>query len=754
MSDITIWGPGGTAEGGSSACGCFLNGVGAPAPALGDDGDFYLDTLNSNLYGPKTLGDWGTPVSLIGPAGPQGIQGVTGAQGPQGIPGPKGVKGDTGLTGATGATGATGPAGADGADGSQIYSDVVDPISTDGAPGDYWLNKATSTLWGPKDALTNWVGTSLLLKGATGATGPAGADGTDSPIVDLHVGQQNITNNTTAIAVTGAAVDPTLHAAADFIQVTGIFDVVPHGYNNGVTQQTNQLTINRTGAYKISLWASYSNSTNNATVGFRFAVNGVISLSRTPKNKTTTAADYKILSAHGVHQFAAGDIITLWVASDVTTNITITDAVFSVQELIATGYDLEIEDEGVPIATTPVSLDFVGAGVTVTDTGSGNLQINIPGGGSTITVQDEGTPLTTAVTLFNFAGAGVTVTEPVADQVLVTIPGGGGGSIAVQEEGVTVSTSGTLNFVGAGATATDVGGVATVSIPGGISGVAVQEEGTSVVTSATMNFVGAGVTATNVGGTATVTVPGNPLEVKDEGVSLTTNALSIDFAGAGVTVTEPTPDNLLVTIPGGGGGGSQAGVASSLASGDYHLPYDLIYPWADLAVLPVVAGVIFGIIVIDSEITINSLTIDVTTSSAASTIDLAIYKFLGAGKPGAALAFGQGSGGTIAIVDILISPSVTLAPGVYFYAISASSSSIQCTGATSVTYGGAYETMLLRSDGIESLRSATEFVEVRVPDASLPGGSYTLGMNMTGLNLTASNAPSIAGRRLIFLRKA
>lgn len=701
MSDITIWGPGGTGEGGSSACGCFLNGEGAPAPALGDDGDFYLDTLNSDLYGPKTLGDWGTPVSIIGPAGPQGIQGVTGAQGPQGIPGPKGVKGDTGLTGATGATGATGPAGAEGADGSQIYSDVVDPISTDGAPGDYWLNKATSTLWGPKDEFTFWVGTDLLLKGDTGDTGPAGTDGADSPIVDLHVGQQNITNNSTSIAVSAATVDPTLHAAADFIQVTGIFDTVPHGFNNGVTQQTNQLTINRSGAYKISIWASYSNSANNATVGFRFAVNGVISLSRTPKNKTTTAADYKILSAHGVHQFAAGDVITLWVASDVTTNVTITDAVFSVQELIATGYDLTIEDEGTPVVTTPVSLDFVGAGVTVTDTGGGNLEVNIPGGGgggSTITVQDEGTPLTTAVTLLNFAGAGVTVTEPVADQVLVTIPG---------------TDTNTTDLI-------------------------VSDEGTPVVTTDEINFVGAGVTVTDVSGEATVTIPGNPLTISDEGTPLSTAAISIDFAGAGVTVTEPTPDNLLVTIPGGGGGG-QVGLASQLPSNGYYLAATFDSPTWSSGLQITTGSMIIWPFYLDSQATFDGVEMNINTASGTAVHDVNIYEFLGNGKPGNAL-ISVNVPVTSTGISAVSFTGVTLDPGWYFIGIHAATATAGFWGVSSSGLeGNQLIPSLLVSDVWNGLATATEFQSRRIADTALIGGSYTLGGDLTGTDMTTSN---------------
>lgn len=68
----------------------ILSGSGAPDSGDGADGDFYYRTSNSQFYGPKTAGSWGSGVSLIGATG------ATGA---------------AGSTGATGATGATGPAG-------------------------------------------------------------------------------------------------------------------------------------------------------------------------------------------------------------------------------------------------------------------------------------------------------------------------------------------------------------------------------------------------------------------------------------------------------------------------------------------------------------------------------------------------------------------------------------------------------------------------------------------------------------------
>jgi hypothetical protein len=47
----------------------ILNGSGVPSSGLGVNGDFYIDTTASRIYGPKASGAWGGGVSLIGPAG-------------------------------------------------------------------------------------------------------------------------------------------------------------------------------------------------------------------------------------------------------------------------------------------------------------------------------------------------------------------------------------------------------------------------------------------------------------------------------------------------------------------------------------------------------------------------------------------------------------------------------------------------------------------------------------------------------------
>jgi hypothetical protein len=44
----------------------ILNGTTAPDNTIGIVGDFFLNTTNMNLYGPKTDSGWGTPTDLVG----------------------------------------------------------------------------------------------------------------------------------------------------------------------------------------------------------------------------------------------------------------------------------------------------------------------------------------------------------------------------------------------------------------------------------------------------------------------------------------------------------------------------------------------------------------------------------------------------------------------------------------------------------------------------------------------------------------
>jgi hypothetical protein len=96
----------------------ILNGTVVPANSLGENGDFYINTVTSILYGPKTAAGWGTGKSIVG---------------------------------------------AKGTAGSKILSGTVTPAATIGATGDYYLDKTSYSFYGPKTS-TGW-GTAISLKG-------------------------------------------------------------------------------------------------------------------------------------------------------------------------------------------------------------------------------------------------------------------------------------------------------------------------------------------------------------------------------------------------------------------------------------------------------------------------------------------------------------------------------------------------------------------------------------------------------------
>lgn len=98
-----------------------LSGTAVPAASVGKTGDFYINTATSTFYGPKTAAGWGTGTSILG---------------------------------------------AKGTAGSKILSGTVTPAATVGATGDYYLDKTSSSFYGPKTS-TGW-GTAISLKGKTG----------------------------------------------------------------------------------------------------------------------------------------------------------------------------------------------------------------------------------------------------------------------------------------------------------------------------------------------------------------------------------------------------------------------------------------------------------------------------------------------------------------------------------------------------------------------------------------------------------
>lgn len=102
-------------------------GDGPPDADIGSINDYYLDQTAADLYGPKTQDGWGVPISLQGPPGEDGQDGEAGV------------------------------------DGSQIFAGTTEPDGSTGSPGDYYLNRSTFDLYGPKTE-SGW-GTPINLQG-------------------------------------------------------------------------------------------------------------------------------------------------------------------------------------------------------------------------------------------------------------------------------------------------------------------------------------------------------------------------------------------------------------------------------------------------------------------------------------------------------------------------------------------------------------------------------------------------------------
>ncbi|PAU95650.1 hypothetical protein CK503_00880 [Aliifodinibius salipaludis] len=106
-------------------------GPDAPTEDIGNEGDYYLNSNTGEYYGPKDSNGWGNPIIVL-----MGEDGQDGAD------------------------------GQDGEDGSQIYSGNGAPDASLGVEGDYYLDKDSYELYGPKTS-SGW-GSPLNLKGADG----------------------------------------------------------------------------------------------------------------------------------------------------------------------------------------------------------------------------------------------------------------------------------------------------------------------------------------------------------------------------------------------------------------------------------------------------------------------------------------------------------------------------------------------------------------------------------------------------------
>jgi hypothetical protein len=317
---------------------------------VGSNGDFYLNTTNGDIYGPKTAGAWGSVIFNI-------------AEGQQGPAGPQG------------STGATGAAGAAGADGRTLLSGTSAPSSGTGANGDFFINTTASIIYGPKAGGAWPTGVSMVgPTGATGATGPTGPSGPTGP-----TGTQGAAGATGATGPQGAKGDTGDTGAQGPAGATGATGLAgatgPQGSTGptgatgatgpaGVVASTAPITYNA-GTQTVGITAATTSAAGSMSSADKTKLDGVAT------GATANAADAQLRdrSTHtGTQAFntLTGAPIEIGIAcSDETTSLTTGTAKVTFR---------------MPVAMT---LTAVRLNVNTAPTGSA-LVVNIKEGGTTV----------------------------------------------------------------------------------------------------------------------------------------------------------------------------------------------------------------------------------------------------------------------------------------------------------------------------------------------------------------------------------
>ncbi|SOY60146.1 conserved hypothetical protein; putative exported protein [Cupriavidus taiwanensis] len=167
----------------------MLSGTTDPGPGIGKDGDYYLNTVTWMMFGPKANGVWPAGVSLAGPGGNTGAAGNTILSGSVDPTDGVGNNGDYYINTSTSTlfgpkANGTWPAGvplgsttgSPPPSGGAVLTGAGAPDNSLGNNGDYYLDTSTWTLYGPK-ADGVWPAGVTLTGGSGSGTGGTGGTG-------------------------------------------------------------------------------------------------------------------------------------------------------------------------------------------------------------------------------------------------------------------------------------------------------------------------------------------------------------------------------------------------------------------------------------------------------------------------------------------------------------------------------------------------------------------------------------------------
>jgi hypothetical protein len=263
------------------------SGTSAPGAGIGNNGDFYINTATWVIYGPKAGGSWPSGQSILG---------------------------------ATGSSGNT------------IWNGTSAPSNAVGANGDFYINTATSTIYGPKAAGAWPAGVSLV--GATGATGQAGATGISwqgiySPTTAYTQGQGVSYNGIGYVALsstTGNAPTNTSYWAAVSLStnrnrlINGEMRIDMR--HNGLSQ-TVAVSDSGDTLYRVDRWAVTATGANITAIQYTLGSGQwKNSLRLTEASSNTGFSVYQRILSNNSYDLAGGTVtLSVYLASSTLTSI-------------------------------------------------------------------------------------------------------------------------------------------------------------------------------------------------------------------------------------------------------------------------------------------------------------------------------------------------------------------------------------------------------------------------------------------------
>lgn len=141
-------------------------------------------------------------------------------------------------------------------------------------------------------------------------------------------------NSDKTFSVTGAT-DTTLNSDSDYVAFssTGLWSSAT-GYEASF-DTAGTITLPNAGFYEISLYVSLeTNTANNTNIAFKFGQNGVLSDTKLVDTFKATGEVHSV-AASSIVSVNSGDVFTLYVVSDASQTLTVSDAKFFVRMLKA-----------------------------------------------------------------------------------------------------------------------------------------------------------------------------------------------------------------------------------------------------------------------------------------------------------------------------------------------------------------------------------------------------------------------------------